>query len=934
MSNTRVRKIWQRARLGAKLTIAYSVAFSILLGIIVGGYATLVRSSVTRFGNQTAQSVAQTVTRTVENAILIENEATLRARAESSRLLLEQLVASAREQPERLAALQDQAGRALESQQVGPAGYFFVVNSEGRIILHPEPELVGEDLSGADVVQRVLRQGGGFVRYEWRNPTDPASRAKTGYTFMLADWDWYVTASDYTEGFIERLSPVRLREMIAGIDLPSVEAISLSNGSGEMLAESGDWRDAIVHHGFDADRHRGRPTSTTASGATRVQVPLQSFDANVGVIYFSAELYEVLDRHLLLVLLAVGPAIFLIYLLSRTAAGLISAPLSQFTTRLNRRFSSVEGSDTKRFGRSELASMVLTQMRTLVRLDYEEKRRREAERSLVISRQVFLNTAEGICVTEPDGRITEVNPAFTRMTGYSQDELIGQKVSIFQSGMHDKVFYTEMWDSLSGNGSWSGELWNRTKDGTAVPQLCSIEAVRGAATGAVESYVAVYHDISEIKSTQQRLHHLANHDPLTGLPNRSFLSDMLGYSIAQAKRESRRLAVLFVDLDDFKDVNDSYGHDTGDRLLIWIAEKLRHELREKDIIARFGGDEFVIIIPDLDHGESVALVARRLLAAVREPYILGTQSIRPSLSIGIAVYPDGSAEQAELLRDADAAMYAAKQAGRNDYRFHDPAMNDLAHRRLAMQGAVARGLDEGEFSILYQPIVRLSDDRAVGAEALIRWDGGSPPLMPDGFMPFLESSSMITRLDLWVLEEGCGVLAEHASELPPDFYLSVNTGAGNLMVDDYVERVVEIVRRSGIDPGRICVEVTESAAIKNFERAQAALKELRRNGLSVYLDDFGAGHSSIRYLREFGVDAVKLDRQFMEGVDSSESAQSLVSGFVSLARGMNLATIIEGIETQEQLDYVRSSRADAVQGYFLCEPVPFNELLRFMRPDE
>lgn len=927
-----MRQLWLCARLGTKLAVAYSVAFSLLLAVVLSGYAFIVRTAIARYSEQGARSVASTVARSIDNAILIENEAALRARAEGALLVVDSLIRDFGGDPSGEAEAKRQALSFLAAQQVGPAGYFFVVDNSGTVVMHPEEVLVGQNLSDEDVIQQVLRQGEGFIRYRWQNPSDPAPQPKTGHVILIEDWGWYVTASDYTDAFIERLSPLRLQEMVASVDLPNVLGVSLSTPEGKHIARSAGWRESVAllelpPDSLTAPRNGEFSLHRVSADVLTVQVPLESFDAQVGIIYSASSLYDVLGRYLLIALLALVPAAALIYLLSRVTAGLITAPFIQFTNRFRRRLDPDESHQSPTFGDTNLRSMILTQLRTLVRLDYEEKRRRDAEHFMIVSRQVFLNTAEGICVTNPDGVVTEVNPAFMALTGYTSDDLVGKPASVLRSDEHDDAFFRGLWISLEKHGSWSGELWNRRKDGTTFPQLCSIKAVIAPDGRGVESYVAVYHDISEIKHTQKRLHHLANHDALTGLPNRSFLTDMLGYSLAQAKREGRRLAVLFIDLDHFKDVNDSFGHDAGDLLLTWIAEKLRNELREQDMIARFGGDEFVIVIPEISDTDDVALVARRLLASVREPYVLADQRIRPSLSIGIAVYPDGSHEQADLLRYADAAMYAAKHAGRNDYRFHDPAMNDVAHRRLAMQGAVAQGLDEGEFSVLYQPIFDLEANEIAGAEALIRWDGSEALMAPDEFLPFLENSSMITRLDLWVLEEACAELAAHVDDLPEAFYLSVNTGAANLLVDDYVERVVQVVRQSGVDPSRISIEVTESAAIKNFERARRTLQALRLHGFPIYLDDFGAGHASIRYLREFGVDAVKLDRQFMDGVESSESAQSLVSGFVSLARGMNLSTIIEGIETQEQLEYVRSARADCVQGFFLAKPVPFRELL-------
>jgi len=622
-------------------------------------------------------------------------------------------------------------------------------------------------------------------------------------------------------------------------------------------------------------------------------------------------------------------AVGVIYVSSRIAGKYIARPVRLMSERLNRRLPA--GSLSQQTGHEDLQTLVLHQLRALVRLDYETKGRRAAERDALVAESVFTNTTEGILVTNADAVIIRVNAAFETMSGYDAAELIGENPRILKSGRQEPEFYHDMWASLTTSGSWVGEVWNKRKNGDEYPELLSIRAVYDKADGAVESYVAVCHDISDRKETEDRLQHLATHDELTGLPNRAYLTDVLSHTVKQAKRYDFTIAVLFLDIDDFKDVNDSHGHDTGDRLLQWIARRLEFQLRSDDIVVRFGGDEFVIVLPRIEDSEYASVVARRLLAAVREPYMIGSQKIRPSVSIGIAVFPEAGRAAEDLLRDTDAAMYAAKRQGRNTYRFHNPGMNENAHRRLAMQGSVAAAIDREEFAVVYQPILGLEKGTIYGAEALVRWNHDGRVVSPGEFLPYLENSSMLTRLDLWVLEQVCAAMSASEGEYGDDFVISVNAGAYNLVQDDYVDRVTEIVSRSGVDPGRLAIEVTETAAIRNFDRARSTLRDLRSAGFRLYLDDFGEGHSSIRYLREFGVDSVKLDRVYVTNVERDESARSLVSGFTQLAHGMRLKAVIEGIETQGQLDFIRSAGCDFAQGFLIGRPGGFAAALEPLR---
>jgi len=922
-----------RASLHAKLTLVYTTV--IVLLVVVAGlvYAIMTTTSINAYAAAQAEQSARAFGSTLADAVSLENQSALRARSEAAHAMLSTLDERVGAGAMSAEAARQFAVRFLESQRIGEMGYFFVVDSNADVAYHPYEEIQSENQADTPIVQRILEQQSGFVRYSWQNPSETSPSDKYGYVAYFAPWDWYVAATDYALGVMERLPAVRLQSLLNGYPYDNVLGVIVRTSDGGLIGESESWDEIAADAASTAawsrvDTQESRVERTEA-GHFLAFAPVTGFDAEVGVVFSAAWFSGLTTRFFYSMLVTLAVAVGVISVSSRIAGKYIARPVQLMSERLNRRLPA--GRNSQETDGEDLQSLVLQQLRALVRLDYETKGRRAAERDAMVAESVFTNTTEGILVTDAEAMIVRVNPAFEKMSGYSAAELIGVNPRILKSGRQGAEFYAGMWASLTASGSWVGEVWNRRKDGEEYPELLSIRAVFDGMSGAVESYVAVCHDISERKETEDRLQHLATHDELTGLPNRAYLNDVLSHTVRQAKRHEFTIAVLFLDIDDFKDVNDSHGHDTGDKLLQWIARRLEFQLRSEDIVVRFGGDEFVIVLPRIEDSEYASVVARRILAAVREPYMIGSQKIRPSVSIGIAVFPEAGRAAEELLRDADAAMYAAKRQGRNTYRFHNPGMNENAHRRLAMQGSVASAIDRGEFMVVYQPILAVASGTISGAEALVRWNHDGRVVSPGEFLPYLENSSMLTRLDLWVLEQVCTAIKDSNGEYGDDFVISVNAGAYNLVQDDYVGRVTEIVARSGVDPGRLAIEVTESAAIRNFERARATLRDLQSAGFKLYLDDFGEGHSSIRYLREFGVDSVKLDRVYVMNVEHDESARSLVSGFTQLAHGMRLKAIIEGIETQQQLDFVRSVGCDHAQGFLIGRPDDFATALGALR---
>ena len=429
----------------------------------------------------------------------------------------------------------------------------------------------------------------------------------------------------------------------------------------------------------------------------------------------------------------------------------------------------------------------------------------------------------------------------------------------------------------------------------------------------------------ELSIKENKLVNLTNHDALTELPNRAFLGTALELAVKDCERHHRQLAVIFLDIDNFKDINDSLGHSAGDHLLRTTAQRITELLRAEDVMARFGGDEFVVLLQDIEGRGQAASVARRIIRSVNDPIVVEEQSTRPTVSIGIALYPDDGDTTEEIFRNADAAMHAVKRKEKNGFCFHHNSMNLDAQRRLAMKEQVSAALEHDEMRVMYQTIYSVNEKRIAGVEALVRWKNGTITVPPDNFLPYIENSEAITRLDLWITEAALREINGRPG-LPDDLFININAAPIDLVSRDFYRRFLDAVERGGGTPDQVHLEITESTTIRDFQRVADTLQELKAAGVQIYLDDFGEGYSSIRYLRELGVNAVKLDRAYISNVGHSCEARSLVSGFVQMAHGINVSAVVEGVETKEQLDFLSRCGADYAQGYYFCKPVEIDGL--------
>ncbi len=566
--------------------------------------------------------------------------------------------------------------------------------------------------------------------------------------------------------------------------------------------------------------------------------------------------------------------------------------------------------------------------------------RKHDEDTLRLWATVFENTGEAVMITDADNRIVSVNQAFTDITGFAPGEVIGEDPSILGSGRHDAAFFADMWHRLAASGHWQGEIWDRRKSGEIYPKWLGISAVRDTRER-LTHYVAIFSDISERKAAQERIEYLARHDALTGLPNRVLLADRVEQALAHADRNQRKLALLFLDLDRFKTINDSLGHPVGDALLREFTRRLLLTVRESDTVCRLGGDEFVVLVSDLQDDDTAGTVAQKLLEVTLTPFEIEGHTLSVSVSIGVALYPTDGDSFDTLLKKADTAMYHAKDAGRNTYRFFTEQMNIDVVERLFIQNRLQQAVDRQEFVLHYQPQIALGTGRIIGAEALVRWQNPELGLLgPDRFVAMAEENGTIVAIGDWVLREACRQARRWADEGMDKLSMAVNISTLQLHQNDFAERVLRILGETGHDPRRLELEFTESILIHDVERVLHQIRQLKAAGIGIAIDDFGTGYSSLSYLKQLDVDRLKIDRSFVRDIGSDPDDAAIVRAITQMARSLRLKTLAEGAETSEQTRFLLAEGCEEVQGFLYSRPVDaaaFGKLYRdsggyFSRP--
>ncbi|GAB6043944.1 sensor domain-containing protein [Endothiovibrio diazotrophicus] len=546
----------------------------------------------------------------------------------------------------------------------------------------------------------------------------------------------------------------------------------------------------------------------------------------------------------------------------------------------------------------------------------------DQENRLELAARVFETMDQAVVVTDADNRIVSINPATSRITGYLPEEVIGQDPKIFASGRHGADFYRELWESLLRTDHWEGEIWDRRKDGGVYLKWLTINAIRNP-RGEVVHYVSVFSDITERKRTEELIWRQANFDSLTGLANRIHFHNQLHQQLEQCRRSAKSLALMYLDLDGFKDVNDTLGHAAGDQLLVEVARRLEERARRSDTVARLGGDEFTLLIGDFEQPARVGSLAEQILEVLHQPFHIAERQIHIGASIGIALYPEDGATVEEISKHADLAMYQSKGSGRNTFRFFRPEMNASANHRLALIHDLHRAVRENAFELHYQPKFRIADGRMIGMEALIRWPReGEAPISPAHFIPCAEETGLILPIGKWVLTEACRRTAGWNRRFGADLRVAVNLSARQLRDARIVDEIMTILGETGVAPGQLELEITESMLMADVEQAIAVMKALRGHGISIAIDDFGTGYSSLNYLKRFPITTLKIDQSFIRELTEDSDDAAIVRAVIALGQSLELDVVAEGVESAGQLDFLLRHHCHAAQGYHLARPLP------------
>jgi diguanylate cyclase (GGDEF)-like protein/PAS domain S-box-containing protein len=546
-----------------------------------------------------------------------------------------------------------------------------------------------------------------------------------------------------------------------------------------------------------------------------------------------------------------------------------------------------------------------------------------------VSDVLFQQSDQAIIITDASAKIISVNPAFTQLSGYEFDEVYGKNPNLLSSGLHTAEFYREMWDSLTTLGSWSGEIRDKRKTGEIYPKWLKIIAIKDE-YNKVTHYLSMASDISERKKAEQNIEYFAYYDVLTGLPNRCLLYNRIEQQITIAQRDQQKFALVFIDLDRFKYVNDSMGHAVGDQLLQAVATRLLEQVREGDTVSRIGGDEFVILLRDTDD-DGAAHVARNLLEKLSAPCKLNGVSISTSATIGISLFPENGLDTGTLVQHADVAMYRAKDEGRNRFRFFTNEMNSRIKRIFTLEKDLRLALERDEFVLFFQPQMDSASGRICGAEALIRWNHPETGrISPTEFIPVAEETGLIIPIGEWVLRTTCRKIAAWRQQGMQPFPVAINLSLRQLLQPNFAQLVTSMMTEYSLLPNELELEFTESIMLSEAQIALDFMIDMRNLGIRLSIDDFGTGYSSLSFLNKMPVHKLKIDQSFIREIQTDQNDGAIVRSIIDLGHHFNLSVIAEGVETPEQMDYVKSLGCDEIQGYLFSRPLPDDEFEKFV----
>jgi len=828
------------------------------------------------------------------------------------------------------ASLQQQAITLLSRMHMGHDGDdFMIVDGQGVLKLYPEnPSLQGLHYLALPPALRKrvldvmgLGRYGGFLEYSIQEHGSPSPIAHLAYAEQLPGWQWTLVTALHVQSILDSNAKARTdlhKQLLWRISTTLLMTLLAMASAAVFSWFFVRWMNTLLGR-YQADLQRSHAELEKSTRALKLS-------------------HFMIDHATDLVALqnAEGELVYA----NRAALDCIGPQQEGRLQLLEKLFS--WGGNTLPFTyetRLECCQGHLHLEVTVTGLEYQGQayfcstardisQRHHADRQQRLAAKVFEASTEAILITDTHNRILAVNQAFTQITGFTEQEVLGQPPSMLASGQHGEAFYTDMWNTLRERGQWSGEIWNRRKNGEAFPEWLNI-SVLSDERGQISHYIALFTDISERKEHEARIQHLAEYDALTDLPNRILVNDRLQQAIRQAERHGGQLAVLFVDLDHFKNINDTLGHNSGDALLRQVAERLSNAVRDLDTVGRTGGDEFVLILPAISQPDEAAQVAERILRAMRPPFDIDGNQLVVGCSIGISLLPDDGQDIQTLLMNADLAMYHAKAHGRNTFRFYTREMNTQVAERLQMENRLRRALEQNELFLVFQPQYAIDSPQLLGCEVLLRWqDPEEGLIMPSRFIPVAEDCGLIVPLGNWVLRQACQQMAHWRETGLPLPRIAVNVSARQLARFDFIDEVRDVLQSTGLPGHCLEIEVTESTLMEDADLAARQLAILKAMGIRLSVDDFGTGYSSLAYLKRFAPDTIKIDRSFVNDLPADSEDAAIVSAIIHLARALDMATMAEGVETEEQRSFLAQLGCSGMQGYLLGRPLPAEQFVK------
>ncbi len=850
---------------------------------------------------------------------------------------------------------ESQAKQAVEHifqpQIIGRSGYIYCLNSHGIPQLHPENELRGKDLLRLDeyrmawpFIKKQIAQKKGYLEYVWKNPSEKISHPKALFMEYFQPWDWIISVVCYREEFQSIIDLQALQERINTFKYGRSGYAFICHEDGEILVhpylKNAEKMQSIAQAKALFKAAEGNkeqtiryfwknPGEREAKEKILFYKKMPQFGLIVGVTAYTSEAYAGLfSTRIIVALILLAGALLSIcaaFLLSR----LLAAPLRHFAMQLD--IPAKDGGSEYRGG-CETAFLITRFNQYLEKLHNSNEKinaevqfRKSAENFLRIYKNIFDIATEGIVIADATGRILAVNAAFSAITGYHAYEVIGQNPRIFQSDHHDPKFFQQMRHSLTVSGNWEGEIWNRKKDSTLFPAWLTINSIRNEHKE-ILYYFGMFYEIGELKMREKQIAFMAYHDILTRLPNRSYLENKLTRALARIKSEGGRMSIFFIDLDNFKNVNDVFGHHQGDDLLVQVAQRLSSVLGDNETLCRLGSDEFILLMENIENESVIYLMANRIQAVLKKHFLLDFKKIYVNASIGIANYPGDGDSGLDLIRGADMAMHKAKHDGKNRFFLFNKGMHEELYQKFRTENGIRYGLLHREFIVYYQPKVNIGTRKTTSLEALIRWQKGGRLIGPNSFIPIAEESSLIDDICLFVMEETCAFLGVMKMEqvIVP---VSVNISPRQFHNADFVDIVEDLLNRYQVDPQYLEFEVTETTAMKDVEHTLNIMHRIRRLGILFSIDDFGTGYSSLGYLNKMPVSTLKIDKQF---VDDLKENSGIVATIIAISQQMHLNVVAEGVETEEQLLSLGAMGCHEAQGFYFSRPVSGDSILQYL----